>query len=209
FADYETWNQRGWADRKPGPEWAEEYQQEYARSGLKLGLQQQAKLGVNPFKFGMIGSTDSHSSLSTADEDNYWGKFSLSEPGPYRTIDATSDKSFYSLVGWQYAASGYAGVWAEENTRESLFAAMKRKEVYASTGPRINVRFFGGWDYQTEDAFTPNLAKIGYDKGVPMGGDLTNAPKNKAPNFLIRAVKDPDGANLDRVQVIKGWHDAN
>ena len=211
FADYETWNSwkggtmegvdtEGWIDRK---------QSEYARSALKLGLQQQAEHSVNPFKFGMIGSTDSHSSLATADEDNYWGKFSLSEPGPYRTIDATSDKSFYSLVGWQYAASGYAGVWAEENTRESLFAAMKRKEVYASTGPRINVRFFGGWDYQTEDAFTPNLAKIGYDKGVPMGGDLTNAPKNKAPNFLIRAVKDPDGANLDRVQVIKGWHDAN
>ena len=108
---------------------------------------------------------------------------------------------------WEVAASGYTGIWAQENTRESLFAAMKRKEVYASTGPRMTVRFFGGWDYQSEDAFKPDLARIGYEKGVPMGGDLAQAPTDQSPRFLIRAVKDPDGANLDRVQVIKGWHD--
>ena len=107
------------------------------------------------------------------------------------------------------SASGYAAVWAEENTREALFAAMKRKEVYATTGPRMKVRFFGGWDYKKDDALKPDLARIGYAKGVSMGGDLTNAPKGKASSFLIRAVKDPDGANLDRVQVIKGWHDKN
>jgi hypothetical protein len=112
-----------------------------------------------------------------------------------------------ALTGWELAASGYTGIWAEDNTRESLFAAMKRKEVYASTGPRMTVRFFGGWDYQNDDAFKPDLAKIGYEKGVPMGGDLTNAPDGLSPTFLIRAAKDPDGANLDRVQVIKGWHD--
>ena len=110
-------------------------------------------------------------------------------------------------TGWNYNAAGYAAVWAEENTREALFAAMRRKEVYASTGPRITVRFFGGWDYSTADATRPDLARIGYAKGVPMGGDLTEAPKGEAPSFLIRAVRDPDGANLDRVQVIKGWRE--
>jgi hypothetical protein len=105
------------------------------------------------------------------------------------------------------SAAGYTGVWAHKNTRESLFAAMKRKEVYASTGPRITVRFFGGWDYQSDDALRPDLARIGYSKGVPMGGDLVSAARGKSPTFLIRAVKDPIGANLDRVQVIKGWHD--
>jgi len=209
FADYETWSSwKGWTmDGVKSEGWKARKQSEYARSALKLGLGQQAKLGVNPFKFGMIGSTDSHTSLSTADENNYWGKFSLSEPSKHRMTDASTGKNWYSLKGWEYASSGYAAIWAEENTRESLFAAMKRKEVYASTGPRITVRFFGGWDYQRDDAFRPDLAHIGYSKGVPMGGDLTAAPDDQSPRFLIRAVKDPDGANLDRVQVIKGWHD--
>ena len=172
--------------------------QSYARSALKLGLGQEAALGVNPFKFGMIGSTDSHTALATADEDNFWGKFSSNEPSRYRLT-----------TGWTFSAAGYAAVWAQENTREALFAAMRRKEVYASTGPRMIVRFFGGWEYAAGDAAQPDLARVGYAKGVPMGGDLTAAPKGKAPSFLIRAVKDPDGANLDRVQVIKGWRDRN
>ena len=188
---------------------------EYARPALKLGLQEQARLGVNPFKFGLIGSTDAHTALATADNDNFWGKSSGVEPNPDRIkgswFPARGDesKSTWSKNAWTMNAAGYAAIWSQENTRESLFAAMKRKEVYASTGPRITVRFFGGWDYQPDDAFKPDLARIGYEKGVPMGGDLAAAPDNKAPNFLIRAVKDPDGANLDRVQVIKGWHDAN
>ena len=140
----------------------------------------------------MIGSTDAHTSVSMVAEDNFGGD----EPAPDRIKKLSS-----------YNAAGYAGVWAAENTREALFAAMKRREVYASTGPRISVRFFGGWDYQQDDAFKPNLAAVGYGKGVPMGGDLTQAPEGQSPRFLIRAVKDPDGANLDRVQVIKGWHD--
>ena len=172
--------------------------QSYARSALKLGLSQEAELGVNPFKFGMIGSTDTHNSLSAADENNFWGGSGLKEPSPYRAPTQA-----------EYVASGYAAVWATENTREALFSALRRREVYASTGPRISVRFFGGWDYAPEDATRPNLARIGYAKGVPMGGDLTEAPGEKAPSFLIRAVKDPDGANLDRVQVIKGWRDAD
>ena len=170
----------------------------YARSALKFGLAAEAELGTNPFKFGFIGSTDSHTALATADQNNFWGKMPGNEPGRNRVV-----------TGWNYSAGGYAAVWAKENTRESIFAAMRRKEVYASTGPRMTVRFFGGWDYSEPDAVRPNLAEIGYAKGVPMGGDLTAAPKGKAPSFLIRAVKDPDGANLDRVQVIKGWHDGD
>ena len=170
--------------------------QAHARSALKLGLAHQAKLGTNPFKFGMIGSTDSHTGLATADEDNFWGKMGTQEPGPYR-----------AAVLSQFGASGYAGIWAEANTRAALFAALKRREVYATTGPRVTLRFFGGWDYAPDDAVSPDIAAIGYRKGVPMGGDLTQGAKGKALSFLIRAVKDPDGANLDRVQVIKGWRD--
>jgi hypothetical protein len=172
--------------------------QSYVRPALKSGLELQAKLGVNPFKMGMIGATDSHTGLATADEDNFWGKMGSNEPGPYRSSALS-----------QFTSSGYAAVWATENTREAIFAAMKRREVYASTGPRIKLRFFGGWDYSDSDALTPNIAAVGYEHGVPMGGDLvlTRKNKRKAPSFLIRAVKDPDNANLDRVQVIKGWRD--
>ena len=206
FTDYDSWINK--KDRGTNSNWMRTY--EYGRSALKLGLAEQARLGVNPFKFGMIGSTDSHTSLATADEDNFWGKLSEAEPhkdrvlGPWRPALNPPGKP-----GWKMNASGYAAVWAEEDTRESLFAAMKRKETYATTGPRMTVRFFGGWDYHKDDAQKPDLASIGYSKGVPMGGDLTNAPNDRPPTFLIRAVRDPDGANLDRVQVIKGWHDKN
>jgi hypothetical protein len=187
FADYETFGNPAATEA-----------QSYARPALKLGLAQRAELGVNPFKFGMIGSTDSHNSLATASEDNYWGSFALAEPGRYRAV-----------TRWHRTAAGYAAVWATENTREALFSAMRRREVYASTGPRISIRFFGGWDFAPEDALRPDLGRTGYTKGVPMGSDLTEAPREEAPSFLIRAVKDPDGANLDRVQVIKGWRDTD
>ena len=201
--DYDHWIAKN--IQRNNSNWMRTY--EYARSSLKLGLEQQAKLGVNPFKFGLIGSTDSHTSLATADEDNFWGKNAEAGPHPNRVMGSWRPAADGGLPGWRMSASGYAAVWATENTREALFEAMKRKEVYASTGPRMTVRFFGGWDYGSEDVFKPHLARIGYEKGVPMGGDLTNAPGGKSPRFLIRAVKDPDGANLDRVQVIKGWHD--
>jgi len=184
FADFERMEFTG-----NGPS---EKQYEYVRSALKLGLGQQSQTEVNPFKFGVIGSTDVHTGLASAEEDNNWGK----NPGPERPVSSWSRTK---------ASGGYAAVWATENTRESLFAAMKRKEVYATTGPRMTVRFFGGWDYDKDDAFRHDLARIGYAGGVPMGGDLTAAPTNKPPQFLIRAVKDAEGANLDRVQVIKGW----
>ena len=207
FADHETWNTWHFArEDDVGTEaWLTRKKSEYARSALGLGLQQQVSLGVNPFKFGLIGSTDAHTSLATADDDNFWGKVTTIEPNPERLLNNETEYGVFSMA--KFSASGYAAVWAKENTRESLFAAMKRKEVYASTGPRISVRFFGGWDYQQGDAFRPDLARVGYEKGVPMGSDLTQAPQGKVPHFLIRAVRDPDGANLDRVQVIKGWHD--
>ena len=162
------------------------------------GLEAKATLGVNPFKFGMIGATDAHTGLATADEDNWWGKHTMVEANPYR-----------ARVTWHYAAGGYAAVWAKRNTRESIFAAMQRREVYATTGPRMVVRFFGGFDFEAADADRADLAATGYAKGVPMGGDLTAAPEDSSPGFLIRAVKDPDDANLDRVQVVKGWRDAD
>ena len=170
----------------------------YARSALKLGLGMEAELGDNPFMFGLIGSTDSHTALATADDNNFWGKMAVNEPSRYRAASQ-----------WQYAASGYAAVWAHENTRASLFAAMKRREVYATTGPRMVIRFFGGWEFVAEDAVRPDLARVGYTGGVPMGGNLGKVPSGGSPRFLIAAWKDPDGANLDRVQVIKGWRSAN
>jgi len=214
FADFETWHSFNASklENKFEDSYPEYFNKvmspeikrgEYARSALKQGLGHQATLSVNPFKFGMIGSTDSHTGLATADENYFWGKMGKEGPSPERMLKQKS--TYLRIRGWEYAAAGYAGVWAEENTRESLFAAMKRKEVYATTGPRITVRFFGGWDYEADDALKPDLAAIGYEKGVPMGGDLTHAPNGKSPNFLIRVVKDPLGANLDRVQVIKGW----
>ncbi len=207
FADYETWN--SWPENvaqrgldQGFEQWTQAEQQkktnEYARSAWKSGLAHKNRLGVNPFKFGVIGSTDMHNSLSTRRDDDFWGKWPVAEPGVKRVVNDWL---------WSQSSAGLAAIWAKENTRESLFAAMKRKEVYATTGPRINVRFFGGWDYQQDDAFKPDLARIGYNNGVPMGGELTTAPDSKSPSFLIRAVKDPDGANLDRVQVIKGWMD--
>ena len=168
----------------------------YARSALQTGLDIEAKVGVNPYKFGMIGATDAHTGLATVDEDNFWGKMGANEPSPYRARALAT-----------FSASGYAAVWATENTREAIFAAMKRREVYATTGPRMTLRFFGGWNYAEGDAQRPDIAEVGYQLGVPMGGDLTQSKKtkNKALSFLIRATKDPDGANLDRVQVVKGW----
>ena len=207
FADYETWdkaNLNGTEIKKP-----EMLQWEYTREALKNGLMLEQKLGVNPFKFGMLGSTDSHTSLSTAEEENFFGKHSGVEPEPHRwehLVIEAPDPSL-SIYGWQMAASGYAAVWATENTREAIFDAMQRKETYATTGPRMIVRFFGGWDFEEADAQSRLPAGVGYAKGVPMGGDLRNAPKGKAPNFLVAAMKDSYSGNLDRIQIIKGWLD--
>jgi hypothetical protein len=185
---------------------------EYAREALKVGLGLEAKLGSNPFKFAMVGSTDAHTGIPATREDNNFGKASIGEPSADRAehilIRSQVDPSLNMLVR-DTGASGLAAVWARENTRESIWDAFVRKEVYATTGSRIKVRVFGGWDFTAAEVERPDFAETGYTRGVPMGGDLRNAPAGAAPNFMIRALRDPDNANLDRVQVIKGWLDAN
>jgi hypothetical protein len=178
---------------------------DFARAALGRGLELEAKVGVNPYKFGMIGSTDSHTGMSSAEENNFHGKTAF-DSTPANTFD-----TFIGIKGFgaDMSASGMAGVWAAANDRTALFDAFLRKEVYASTGPRIRVRFFGGWNFADDAAGQKNLAQIGYDNGVPMGGDLTQGPEGKAPHFLVYAIKGPRGANLDRVQVVKGWLNEN
>ena len=172
---------------------------DYVRSALKTGMEFDRQLGVNPYKFGMVGSTDSHTGLASAEEDNFMGKFALD------SIPENKDTGFYGYPGWLYSASGLAAVWARDNTREEIFAAFRRREVYGTTGPRIAVRFFGGYGIVKGDLRARDLAQVGYRKGVPMGGDLTAS--THAPGFLVHAVKDPQGANLDRVQIVKSWLD--
>jgi hypothetical protein len=200
FANFEKWDKANLAGvpKKPGM-----LETEYIRRALENGLALEAKLGANPFKYGLVAGTDTHTALATGDEDNFFGKHSGVEPGP----DRWHDEAFKPLKGWQMSAAGYTGIWATENTREALWDALKRREVYATTGPRMVVRFFGGWDFKPADAYNRNPGEIGYEHGVPMGGDLSNAPAGKSPTFIVAALKDPIGANLDRIQIIKGWVD--
>ena len=201
FADYENWDWDNIGRTQMKEDWM--LRHEYARGALQLGLKYEKELGANPYKFGMIGSTDGHNTFSTTEEDNFWGKFPESEPGLERTQNAMAANALWE--NWRIVASGYAAVWAKENTREAIFDAFQRREVYATTGSRIQVRFFGGWEYQDNDHLRPGYLDVAYGGGVPMGGDLSAAPDGRAPRFLLVAAKDPDGANLDRVQVIKGW----
>jgi hypothetical protein len=177
----------------------------YLRAGLLRGLEQEAKLGVNPFKFGLVGGTDVHNSLTAIEEDNFFGKHVNQEPSPHRWDHISKQGFGKTRYTWHYLAAGYAAVWATENTREAIWDAMKRKEVYGTSGTRLTVRFFGGWEYQSADLQNRNFAWVGYQKGVPMGGDLAKAPAGKAPTFLVAAMKDPMFGNLDRIQIIKGW----
>jgi hypothetical protein len=211
FADYYTWDK---GDFGLNPKKPEMLPHEYARSALRIGLAQQKRLGVNPFKFGMIGSTDSHTSLSTTREENFFGKFSGAEPGTKHRFDDLVSQDLrpkgdgsLNIYHWESAASGLAAVWARENTREEIFDAMARKEVYATTGTRMLVRVFGGWDFKPDEVQRPDFTEQGYQRGVPMGGDLQAAPAGAGPRFMVRALRDPDGANLDRIQMVKGWID--
>jgi hypothetical protein len=206
FADYETWDMGNL--NLSAPKTKDMLQYEYARSALKLGLKLEKELGTNPYKFGMIGSTDSHTGLTAVEEENFFGKHSGVEPSPKRWEHPVGCFGKECVFGWQQAAGGYAGVWATSNTREAIFDAMMRRETYATTGPRMTVRFFGGFEFTAKDAQTRNPAATGYAKGVPMGGDLRAALPGKAPSFLVAALKDPLSGNLDRIQVVKGWIDA-
>ena len=206
FADYENWD-LGNLDLSVAKT-DDMLAGEYAREALKRGLVIEKKLGTNPYKFGMIGSTDSHTSLATAQEDNFFGKHTGYEPGPERMAHPFFENENGTLWSWQQVSSGLAAVWATENTREAIFDAIARKEVYGTTGSRMAVRFFGGWNFTGQDINNRQPAFTGYQKGVPMGGDLSKKPKNaKTPTFMAFALRDPIGANLDRIQIIKGWMD--
>ena len=200
FADFENYDhyiQQGKSDYKASTA-------DYIRPALKKGLAIEQEVGVNPYKFGLIGSTDAHSGLSSAEESNFWGKMAKdSTPETKERFGSISSSN-----GWNMSASGLAAVWAEENTREGLYAAFKRKEVYATSGPRMRVQMFAGWQFPDNAVMAENFSAIGNQYGVPMGGDLlTTSDDGKAPSLLIRAVKDPVDANLDRIQVVKGWVD--
>jgi hypothetical protein len=209
FADFELMdksNLTGTVAKTP-----EMIKTEYAREALKLGLAEEARLGVNPFKFGMIGSTDSHNAIPSTREENWFGKIHFVEPSPHRRdgyfIESAVDPA-YSIRDVDLGASGLAAVWATENTREAIWDAFARREVFATSGTRLRVRVFAGWDFEEPEVQRPDFARQGYARGVPMGGDLRPGPEGAAPRFMVRALRDPDGANLDRIQIIKGWLDA-
>lgn len=210
FADFEivdTTNLGGTAQRT-----TDMIQYEYARSALKMGLEFEESLGANPFKFGMVGSTDSHAGLPATREDNWWGKAPFLEPSPNRWKDVLIRSSLdpaLDLTALQLAASGLAGVWATDNTREAIWDAMARREVFGTTGTRLQIRVFGGYGFGSDDLSQTDLATKGYASGVPMGSDLTDAPEGASPGFLVEAMRDPLGANLDRIQIVKGWLDEN
>ena len=206
FADYETWDAGNLDLSEAKTE--DMLQYEYAREALKNGLVLERKLGTNPYKFGLIGSTDSHTALAAVEEENFFGKATNAEPSPERMMHPFAKTDNGAFEGYELVASGYTGVWAKENTREAIWDAMRRKEVYGTTGPRITVRFFGGWDYTAEDLNSRAPAFRGYEKGVPMGGDLDGSDADNAPTFMVYALRDPIGANLDRIQIIKGWIDS-
>lgn len=205
FADFETWDYGNLdATEKKTPEMLPG---EYVRSGLLRGMALEDQLGVNPFKFGLVGGSDNHVGMTTPDNDNFFGKFTAYEPGPDRAthVSRRYPDGAVALNAWQYITAGLTAVWAEENTRGAIFDAMERREAYATTGPRIRVRFFGGWSFEEADALRRDLAQVGYAKGVPMGADLPMG--DGSPSFLVYALRDPMGANLDRVQIVKGWID--
>jgi hypothetical protein len=203
-AGYELWDRGNltMVPKKPGM-----IEHEYVRDALKNGLMLEQQVGVNPFKYGLVGGTDTHNGLTADEEENFYCKFVGCEPRPGRWSEDALKFPDGVVKGWEITAAGRAAVWATENTREALWDAMKRRETYATSGTNVVVRFFGGFDFVPADAKTRAPAIAGYEKGVPMGGDLKRAPAGKSPTFLVAALKDPIGANLDRIQIIKGWLD--
>jgi hypothetical protein len=208
FADFETFDNGSLGGQQAKT--PEMFDGEYAREAYKQGLKHNKSLGANPFKFGMIGSTDAHTALSTTQEHNFFGKVSQLEPtsDPIRFEEAVTGRigdESQQHRAWQTSAAGLAAVWARENTREAIWDAMARKEVYATTGTRLKVRVFAGYGFQSSDINRSDFGAHGYRNGVPMGGDLSHS--DEAPGFLVRAIRDVDGANLDRIQIVKGWLD--
>jgi hypothetical protein len=208
FADFELWDRANLDGSVAKKKEMLEY--EYARAALKNGMKLEHQLGANPYKFGLIGSSDAHTGLAAVEEESFFGKTAPQEPSPERMRATFFDnaKTGVKIMDWEVGASGYAAVWASANTREAIWDAMQRRETYATTGSRMLVRFFGGWDFEQKDAHDRMPAGIGYTKGVPMGGDLKKVQTGRVPTFLVAALKDPIGANLDRIQIVKGWLDA-
>ena len=203
FANFERWDE--WNIMNTARTTPEMLSGSYVRSALKRGLSLEQQLGINPYQFGQLGSSDNHTALATTAEDNFFGKFANSEPG-VRT--AQSMMAGMKNPDWALVASGLAAVWATENTREAIFDAIRRKEVYATTGSRIVLRFFASWGFSKGLVSRPDFVSQAYRQGVPMGTNLEGVPDRDGPEFLLRALRDPDGPNLERLQVIKGWLDA-
>jgi hypothetical protein len=207
FADFYTWD-KGNLDASV-PKTNDMLQYEYAREAMKNGLILEKKFGTNPYKLGMAGGTDAHTSLATTEDENFFGKHPGSEPSAERMSGLFQKGETIEIMDYEMQSAGLTAVWATENTRESIYDAMQRKEVYATTGTRMAIRFFGGWDFTEADINSRQMAFVGYEKGVPMGGDLKPVKGKKAPTFLVAALRDPIGANLDRIQIVKGWLDKN
>ncbi len=192
----------------------------YARDALRAGIEFAHAEGFNPYRFGVIGSSDSHNASSSVQEDQHHGKLPLMDgtAGLRLAKSIWLPGSLHRTRNW--GAAGLAGVWAQENTRESIYDALTRKETFATSGPRISLRFFGGFDYGVEMLDRTDLLQQAYARGVPMGGVLsrpdpvtegaaeTSEASVPAPGFAVWVAKDPEGANLDRLQIIKGWVDA-
>jgi hypothetical protein len=197
FADFETYPY--YIQQEPTP--YEPRAGDYVRSALRLGLALEARSGVNPYRFGVIGSTDSHTGMASAEEPNFWGKLARdSIPENKQTSTRGSGPT-----GWSMSASGLAAVWAEANTRDAILRAFERREVYGTTGPRIGVRVLGGWSFPPEESRAGALEPMEGGRGVPMGSTLPPREGDGPPSFSVLAQKDPVGANLDRIQIVKGW----
>ncbi|MAT91293.1 MAG: hypothetical protein CME59_01700 [Halioglobus sp.] len=200
FADFENYPyyiQRRWTEYTPR-------RGDFVREALKRGLEIEHSLGLNPYRLGVIGSTDSHTSTSSAEEDNFLGKLAT-DSIPENKQTRFGDDGL-SSSGWAMSASGLAAVWATENTREAILQALRRREVYATTGPRIGVQFYGGAGFLADTLASAGLHELARNRGVPMGGELRGA---QPPSFVVIATRDPVGANLDRIQIVKGWLEAD
>jgi hypothetical protein len=185
---------------------------DYARPALLTGLQIEAEVGVNPYRFGLIGSSDIHTGMATLAENDFGGAVARDILPQVRAEAAARPyppEASARLDAWNLSASGLAAVWATENTRDAIAAAFRRKEVYATSGTRIALRVFGGFGFSTDPVTSEDIVTAGYARGVPMGADLSRAPPDQPLSLLIHAARDPLGANLDRVQVVKGWIDGD
>lgn len=202
FADFEIYDRVMSTDAPPS-----EPRGSYARDALRTGLEMSAAHGWNPYRFGVIGSSDSHNASSSVEENAFHGKLPLIDGTAGLRLGESLLLPRDQVRGLQWSAAGLAAIWAEENTRASLFDAMRRKETYATSGPRIVVRFFGGWAYPDDLVDDSGFVGKAYAAGVPMGGDLDGPATTAAPRFAVSALKDPVGANLDRIQIVKGWVD--